>query len=54
MRYLEARNDATIDEVALAATALERLGSGLHEQTLAVLRDMAEAASSRHAPSGVR
>ena len=54
VRYLEARQDATIDEAALAATALERLGSGLHDQALAALRDMAEAASSRHASTGVR
>ena len=52
-RYLDVRGDAAIDEVILAAAALQQLGGDSHGVALAVLRDMADSASGRSRSSGV-
>jgi hypothetical protein len=46
-RWLDASANATIDDVALATTALQALGSRYHSQALSTLRAMAEAAGRR-------
>lgn len=46
-RWLEASDDATIHDVAFAASALQALGSRHHEKALASLKDMAEEATGR-------
>ena len=53
-RWLEAFDDATIDDVALAASLLQALGSRHHGQALSTLRGMAEEASARRVPGRSR
>ena len=45
LRYLEARDQAGIEEAALAASALAALGGPAHEEAHAALRELAERAS---------
>ena len=52
-RWLEAFADATIDDVALAAAALQALGSRHHAHALSTLRAMAEEATGRGRGRGV-
>ena len=52
-KYLEAKDDATIEDAVLAAGCLSALGGGRHLEALATLRAMAEDASSRRGPRGV-
>ena|ERR1051326_2690038 len=47
LRYLEAADDATIDDAALIASLLQALGGRRHSHALAGLRDMAEEAMRR-------
>lgn len=49
LRYLQAVEDATIDDAAYVTGCLQALGGHRHEHALAALRDMAEEAT-RHAP----
>jgi hypothetical protein len=53
-RYLEAADDATIHDAALAVAALQALGSRHHANALSALKDMAEEATRRRRPSAVR
>jgi hypothetical protein len=48
-RYLEANDRATIEEAALAASALAALGGAGHDEAREALRGMAERATSSHA-----
>ena len=41
-RYLDVRDDATIDDVAFVAISLQSLGGPQHGHALAVLRALAE------------
>jgi hypothetical protein len=45
LRYLEAVEDATIDDAAFATACLQALGGRHHEHALAALRDMAQQAT---------
>ena len=47
LRYLEENDGGTIEDAALAASALAALGGPSHEAAHAVLSGMAERASSR-------
>jgi NAD(P)H-dependent FMN reductase len=49
-RWLEAFGDATIDDVVLAASALQALGGRHHSPALSALRALAEEATSRGRP----
>jgi hypothetical protein len=40
LRYLEQRDEATIDEALLVASALRALGGARHEEALALLRSL--------------
>jgi len=53
LRFLEDHPAATIEEGALAASSLAALSGVAHEEAAAVLRDMAERASSRRRERGV-
>lgn len=44
-RYLDVRDDATIDDVAFVAISLQSLGGPHHGSALAALRELAEAVS---------
>lgn len=46
-KYLEAKDDATIEDAALAAACLTALGGRRHVEALTTLRVRAEQASSR-------
>jgi hypothetical protein len=48
-RWLDSHGDATIDDVSLAATALQALGSRHHARAFATLHAMAEEAPTRPA-----
>jgi len=50
---LEAKDDATIDDAALAAACLTALGGRRHIEALTTLRAMAEEASSGQVRRGV-
>ena len=52
-RWLEGFAEATIDDVVLAASALQALGGRHHSQALSTLRAMAEEANSRGRARGV-
>jgi hypothetical protein len=52
-RWLDAFDDATIYDVALAASALQALGSRHHRHAMAALRGMAEEATGRGRARGV-
>ena len=52
-KFLEAKDDATIEDAALATACLAALGGRRHLEALATLRAMAEEASSRRGPRGV-
>jgi hypothetical protein len=53
LRYLEAVEDATVDDAALTASLLQALGGRRHAQALAMLRDMAEEATRRRRSHGI-
>jgi hypothetical protein len=53
LKYLEAKDDATIDDATLAAACLAALGGRRHVEALTMLRAMAEEASSRRLLRGV-
>jgi hypothetical protein len=48
-KYLEAKDDATIEDAALAAACLTALGGRRHTEAVATLRAMADEASSGRA-----
>jgi hypothetical protein len=47
LKYLEAAEDATIDEAAFVAVSLQALGGRHHGRVLGILRDLAEEAGRR-------
>lgn len=47
LRYLDAVDDATVQDAALVAANLQALGGRHHEEALATLRDMAESTNGR-------
>jgi hypothetical protein len=49
LRYMQAVEDVTIDDVAFVTGCLQALGSRHHGHALTALRDMAETATSRGA-----
>jgi hypothetical protein len=51
-RWLDASDDATIYDAALAASALQALGSRPHSHAMATLRSMAEEANRRRRSRG--
>jgi hypothetical protein len=53
-RYLDAVDDATIDDALYVAAWLRALGGRHHGHALAALRDVAETASTRRGGRGVR
>ena len=53
MRYLEEDDDATIDELALAASCLAALTGNGYAEAAQALRDMAEKATRRRRGRGV-
>ena len=53
LRYLEARDDATIDDAALVTACLVALGGNLHEEAATALRGMAKTATIRRKTNGV-
>lgn len=53
LKYLEAVDDATIDEASLVAASLQSLGGKHHGAALTALRDVAEKASGRRSSRGV-
>jgi hypothetical protein len=53
LRYLEAADQALIEEAALVASALAVLGGPAHEEALSALREMTEKASRRPVSHGV-
>lgn len=53
LKYLEAVEDATVDDAAYVATSLRALGGRHHEQALAALRGMAEEVASPRRARGV-
>jgi hypothetical protein len=53
LRYLEERDDVTIEEAAMAASCLAALGRDGHEEATQTLRAMAERATSRDRARGV-
>lgn len=54
LRYLEAHDQAAIEEAALVAAALGALGGPAHEEAHTALRELAERASRRPLSHGVR
>jgi hypothetical protein len=52
-RYLEAHNEATIDDAAFAVACLEALAGANNLRAVTALRDMAERASSDRRSRGV-
>jgi hypothetical protein len=52
LRYLEAADQALIEEAAMVASALAALGGPAHEEALSALREMAERASRRPVSPG--
>jgi NAD(P)H-dependent FMN reductase len=53
LRYLEEDDDATIDELALAASCLSALTGNGYPEAAQALRDMAEKATRRRRGRGV-
>jgi hypothetical protein len=53
LRYLEAVEDATIEDAAYVASCLQALGGRHHEHALAALRGVAEEATTRGRGRGV-
>ena len=53
-RWLEAFDDATIDDAALVTSLLQALGSRHHGRALSTLQGIAEEASARRARRGSR
>jgi hypothetical protein len=51
-KFLEAKDDATIDDATLAAACLTALGGRRHVEALTALRAIAQEASSGRATSG--
>jgi hypothetical protein len=41
-RYLDARDDATVDDIAFVAVSLQSLGGPHHGSALAALRELAD------------
>jgi hypothetical protein len=45
-RYLDVRDDATVDDIAYVAVSLQALGGPHHGSALAALRELAQAATA--------
>lgn len=53
LRYLEAHDQAGIEEVSMVAATLSALGGAAHDEAHTALRDMAERTSRRPVSHGV-